>query len=95
MSVEGCFSLFGLREYFSFVPKLRFSLSVVSQTYVQQTEAVSSSSFYNYVANCNLATHPAVFVLFPKYRIVPFGYLGHISSVKLTAKWKSRHITYL
>lgn len=77
----------------SFVPKFRFLLSAVSQTYAQQTEAVLSSSFYNYLANCNLATHAAVFVLFPKHGIVPLGYLGQISSVELTAKRKSRHIT--
>lgn len=77
------FFSFRAEGVFSFVPKLRFSLSVVGQTYARQTEAVPSSSFYNYVANCNLATHAAVFVLFPKYGVVPFGCLGQISGVKL------------
>jgi len=91
-SVEGCFSLFRAEGVFSFVPRLQFSLSLVTQTDAQQTEAAPGSSFYNYVANSNLAMHTAVFVLFPKYGIVPFGYLGQISNDKLTAKWKSRRI---
>lgn len=79
---------------FSFVPKLWFSQSLVTQAYAQQAEAVASSSFYNYRANCNLAVHAAVFVLFPKYAIVPFGSLGGISGVELTANGKA-DILYL
>lgn len=77
---------------FSFVPKLRFTLSVASQTYAMQTEAVPSSSSYNYVAHCNLATPAAVFALFLKYGIVPCSYLEQASRVELTAKLKSRCI---
>lgn len=95
--VHACRRMFSFRAegIFSFVPKLRFSLSVANQTYARQTEAVPSSSSYNYVAHCNLATPAAVFALFLKYGIVPCSYLEQASRVELTAKLKKGTIHLL